>query len=137
MRYRSHARLYVHLVWATWDRAPLITPTIRDRIYPMMQRQAADLGASVIAIGGIEDHVHVLVRFPSRLAIADLVRRMKGASSYLATQVMGEIFRWQGSYGAFTVTERGLDRVQSYVLNQEAHHRDGTTHPSLERTCED
>jgi putative transposase len=49
------ARLYVHLVWATWDRAPLITPEIRDRIYPMMQRHASEMGANVIAIGGIED----------------------------------------------------------------------------------
>jgi putative transposase len=136
MRYRSHSRLYVHLVWATWDRAPLITPAIRDRIYPMMQRHADNLGAQVIAIGGIEDHVHVLARFPSRLAIADLVQRIKGASSYLATQVMGELFRWQGGYGAFTVSQRGLDHVQAYVLNQEAHHRDGTTHPWLEITEE-
>jgi putative transposase len=136
MRFRSHSRLYVHMVWATWDRAPLITPAIRDRIYPMMQRHAANLGAEVIAIGGIEDHVHVLARFPSTLTIAMLVQRMKGASSYLATQVMGELFRWQGSYGAFTVSQRGLDRVRDYVLNQEAHHRDGTTHPLLEKTEE-
>jgi putative transposase len=124
------------MVWATWDRAPIITPVIRDRIYPMMQRHADNLGAQVIAIGGIEDHVHVLARFPSALTIAMLVQRMKGASSYLATQVMGELFRWQGSYGAFTVSERGVDRVRDYVLNQEAHHRDGTTHPWLEVTGE-
>ena len=70
MRYRSHSRLYAHMVWATWNRAPLITPAIRERIYPMMQRQAADLGAHVVSIGGVEDHVHVLARFPSRLAIS-------------------------------------------------------------------
>jgi putative transposase len=122
------------MVWATWDRAPLITPVIRERIYPMIQRQAANLGAQVISIGGIEDHVHVLARFPSRLAISELVRRMKGGSSYLARQVMGEPFRWQGSYGAFTLSERGLERVRDYVLNQETHHRDGTTHPWLEDT---
>jgi putative transposase len=133
---RTHTRLYVHLVWSTWDRAPLITPAIRNRIYPMMQRHAVNLGAEVIAIGGIEDHVHVLARFPSTLAIAELVQRMKGASSYLATQVMGEIFRWQGSYGAFTVSQRGLDRIRAYVLNQEAHHRDGTTVAVLESTSE-
>jgi putative transposase len=124
------------MVWATWDRAPIITPAIRDRIYPMIQHHAANLGAQVIAIGGIEDHVHVLARFPSTLTISMLVQRMKGASSYLATQVMGELFRWQGSYGAFTVSERGVERVRDYVLNQEAHHRDGTTHPWLEATEE-
>ena len=59
---------------------------------------------------------------------------MKGASSYLARQVMGESFRWQGSYGAFTVSERGLDRVRDYVLNQVAHRRGGTTQPWLADT---
>ena len=136
MRHRSHTRLYAHVVWATFDREPLITPAIRERIYPMMQRHAVNLGVEVLAMGGIEDHVHVLVRFPSRVAVAELVRCMKGGASYLATQVMGEIFRWQGSYGAFTVSERGVDRVRAYVLNQEAHHRDGTTHPWLEATEE-
>ena len=136
MRRHPCTRMYVHLVWSTWDRAPLITPEIRARIYPMMQRHAVDLGAEVVAIGGIEDHVHVLARFPATLAIAELVRRMKGASSYLATQVMGQVFRWQGAYGAFTVSQRGLDRVRAYVLNQEAHHRDGTTIGALESTSE-
>jgi putative transposase len=136
MKRQVHTRLYAHMVWSTWDRAPLITPVIRDRIYPMMQRHAANLGAQVIAIGGIEDHVHVLARFPSALAISTLVQRMKGASSYLASQVMGEVFRWQGSYSAFTVSERGLEHVRAYILNQEAHHRDGSTHPSLEVTEE-
>jgi putative transposase len=136
MRRRAYTALYVHLVWATWDRAPLITPEIRARIYPMMQRQANDLGAHVIAVGGIEDHVHVLTRFPSTVAIANLVRRMKGASSYLASQVMREPFKWQGSYGAFTLSTRGLDKVRAYVLDQESHHRNGTTYAVLETTEE-
>lgn len=84
-----HARLYVHLVWSTWDRAPLITPEIHERIYPVMQHQASRRGAQIMAMGGIEDHVHVLARFPTTLSIADLVGRMKGASSHMVTQVMG------------------------------------------------
>ncbi|HEX6037114.1 IS200/IS605 family transposase [Longimicrobium sp.] len=129
-------RLYVHLIWATWDRAPLITPDIRDRIYPMMQRHASEMGAEVIAMGGIEDHVHVLTRYPPTLAISDLVGRMKGASSYLAAQVMGKPFKWQGAYGAFTLSASGLARAREYVLNQEAHHKNGTTYRALEDTQE-
>ena len=129
-----HARLYVHLVWATWDRAPLITPEIRERIYPVMQHQASRLGAQIMAVGGIEDHVHVLTRFPTTLSIADLVGRMKGASSHMVTQVMGQAFKWQGSYGAYTLGRQGLVPVREYVLNQERHHRNGTTYTALERT---
>ena len=126
------ARLFAHLVWATWDRAPLITPEIRERIYPVMQHQASLLRVEVIALGGIEDHVHMLVRFPPTVAIADLVGRVKGASSHMATQIMGYAFKWQGAYGAFTLSQSGVPRVRGYVLNQESHHRDGTTHPDLE-----
>jgi REP element-mobilizing transposase RayT len=136
MRRQSYTQLYVHLVWSTWDRAPLITPEICERIYPMMQRKAADLRAEVIAIGGIEDHVHVLVRYRPTLAIADLVKEMKGASSYLASQVMGCPFKWQGAYGAFSVSKSGVRWVRDYVLNQEVHHRNGTTYEALETTQE-
>jgi putative transposase len=131
-----HARLFAHLVWSTWDRAPLIVPDIQQRLYGAMQHHASQLDARVIAIGGIEDHVHVLVRFPPKLALSLLVGRMKGASSYLAEQVLGHTFRWQGAYGAFTLSERGVPRVRDYVLNQEAHHRDGTTLAILESTSE-
>ena len=131
-----HARLYVHLVWSTWDRAPLITPEIRDRISPVMQHQASDLGAQIMAIGGIEDHVHVLARFPTTLSIADLVGRMKGASSHMVTQVMGQAFKWQGAYGAYTLGKSGLGPARAYVLDQERHHRNGTTYAALERTAD-
>jgi putative transposase len=131
-----HTRLYVHLVWATWDRAPLITPEIRERLYAVMQHHASLLGCRTIAIGGVEDHVHVLVRFPAKVAVAELVGRMKGASSFLATHVLGHPFRWQGAYGAFSLSATDVKRVRRYVLNQERHHHAGTTSSVLERTHE-
>jgi putative transposase len=130
------ARLYVHLVWSTWDRAPLITPPVRARIYPVLQHQASLQGASVMAIGGVEDHVHVLLRFPPTVCLSELVGRMKGASSHMAAQIMGVPFKWQGAYGAFTLSSSGLPRAREYVLNQEAHHRNGTTFAALEQTSE-
>jgi len=125
-------RLYVHLVWATWNRAPLITADIEQRVYAVMQHQASRLGAEVIAIGGVEDHVHVLARFPATLAIAELVGKMKGASSHFTAQILGETFKWQGGYAAFTVSRSALPTARAYVLNQKAHHRDGTAHRALE-----
>ena len=132
------AQLYVHLIWATWDRAPLITPEIRERIYPMMQHHASEMGAKVIAIGGIEDHVHVLTRFPSTATIAEIVKHAKGASSNLMTQEIarGEFFKWQGYYGVFTLSKGLVPRVRDYVLNQEEHHRLGRLSEELERTTE-
>ncbi|HTE19085.1 MAG TPA: transposase, partial [Armatimonadota bacterium] len=108
----------------------------RDRLYPVMQHQASRLGAQILAMGGIEDHVHVLARFPPTLSISDLVGRMKGASSHMVTQIMGTPFKWQGAYGAFTLSKSGLIHARGYVLNQESHHHDGTTIRALEVTEE-
>jgi len=129
-------QLYVHLVWSTWKRAPLITPELQPRIYAALHHQASGMGADVIAIGGIEDHVHVVARFPTNVTIATLVGRMKGASSHLVTHVLKhpDAFKWQGAYGAFTLTKRAVPHVRAYVLNQEQHHRDGTLYRELEYT---
>src|SRR5688500_18874331 len=67
-------RLYVHLVWATWDRLPLITPGIQPAIYRCIQAEATRLGCRVGAIGGIEDHVHVLVRYPPAVSVSEMVK---------------------------------------------------------------
>ena len=129
-------QLYLHLVWSTWKRAPLITPQLQPRIYAVLQHQASQLKADVIAIGGIEDHVHVLLRFPTNVATSTLVQRLKGASSHFVTHVLRsqEAFKWQGAYGAFTLTKRAVPHVREYVLNQEARHRDGRLYRDLELT---
>ena len=132
----AYVELYLHAVWATWRRLPLITPEIRPRVYASLAHHVHSLGADVIAIGGIEDHVHVLARYPATVAVADYVSRLKGGSSHFVTQVLRhpEFFKWQGGYGAFSVSRRGIPNVRAYVLNQEQHHRDGTLIPALERT---
>jgi putative transposase len=129
-------QLYVHLVWSTWKRAPLITPELQPRIYRVLQHQASACKADVIAIGGIDDHVHVLLRFPTNVTISTLVQRLKGASSHFVTHVLKspDPFKWQGAYGAFTLTKRAVPHVREYVLNQEAHHRDGRLYRDLELT---
>jgi REP element-mobilizing transposase RayT len=130
----AHSELYLHVVWCTWRRKPFITPGIRERIYGAIAHQCAMVGADVIAIGGTEDHVHVFARMPVTISVAEFVRRMKGASSHLVTQVIRspEPFKWQGGYGAFTVSPRHVDPVRRYVLNQEEHHRAGRLNPAME-----
>jgi REP element-mobilizing transposase RayT len=82
------------------------------------------LGCTVVAIGGIEDHVHLLTGFPSTLAVADLIKQIKGSSSHLISHEIkpGEFFKWQGSYAAFTVSNDNLDKVADYIRNQAIHH---------------
>jgi putative transposase len=122
-------QLYLHLVWATWDRLPLITGSVREPIYACIKSKCKEVGADVFAIGGMEDHIHVLVRFPTTITVADLVKHMKGATSHLANHALNnghKEFRWQGAYGAFTVSKSEGRRVRDYILNQESHHDGGS-----------
>jgi putative transposase len=98
-----------------------------------MREEAARLKAEIIAIGGIEDHVHVLLRLPATISIAELVKQLKGSSSHLANhEVLPRGFKWQGRFSAGSVSRRLVPTVRNYVLRQEDHHRDGTTHPGAE-----
>ncbi|HSU14125.1 IS200/IS605 family transposase [Longimicrobium sp.] len=130
--------VYLHVVWSTWRRQPFISPELQQRVFGALAHQCMSLDADVIAIGGMPDHVHVLARMPTTISISEFVRRLKGASSHLVTHVLRspEPFKWQGGYGAFSVSKRHVPVVRDYVQNQEQHHREGTTHLAFERTGE-
>ena len=126
----------VHFVWATWDRLQILTPAWKQTVLAAIQSQCAALKAEVIALEAMPDHVHLLVRLPATVTIADLIKHVKGASSHLVTHRIapGEWFKWQGSYGAFFVSRADVPRIRRYVQCQEQHHRDGTLDIDLERT---
>jgi putative transposase len=125
---RTFTQLYVHLVWATWDRLPLITPNIKAQIYNVICHECKQLGCSVVAIGGIEDHVHLLTGFPAHAAISELVKQIKGSSSHCVTNQIqsNEFFKWQGGYAAFSVNHEDLNSIATYIRHQVAHHRQQT-----------
>lgn len=132
----NFTQLYLHCVWATWDRLPLITPDIQQVIYAAIIGQCKQLGCTVIAVGGIEDHVHLLTGFPPTLTVSDLIKQIKGSSSHLITHEIkrNEFFKWQGSYGAFTVSHNAIDKVADYIRNQAIHHSQKSIIPTWELT---
>ncbi|HEX8242890.1 MAG TPA: IS200/IS605 family transposase [Longimicrobium sp.] len=119
-------QLYLHLVWSTWERAPLLVEPLRSEVFDLIQAECTRQRAAVLAIGGIEDHVHLLVRVPPSLAPAVLVQRVKGSSAHAVNHATGiyRTFRWQGGYGAFSVSKRHVPLITEYVLRQEEHHRE-------------
>ncbi len=123
----SLTQLYVHCVWATWDRLPLITPLIEPRLYAALATTCNQLECTPLAIGGVADHVHLLAEFYSTITIAQLVGQMKGSSAHLVTHILepGSFFKWQGSYGAFTLSKRSLPSVRAYILDQKVRHLNG------------
>jgi putative transposase len=120
----NYTQLYLHCVWTTWGRQPLITEEIQKIVYSSISKQCIDLGCKVIAVGGIADHIHLLINFPPTLKISELIGKAKGSSSHLITHEIqpGSSFKWQGGYGAFTVSKHNLDRITNYVRNQAQHH---------------
>jgi len=130
----SHAELYVHLVWSTWDRVPLLSGEVRDSAYRRLHDECRRMGVEVMAIGGVEDHVHLLVRMPAALSIAALAKQLKGATSHALNAGSGNrpFFRWQGGYGAFSVSRQHVERIRQYVLNQPEHHARGRIADFLE-----
>jgi REP element-mobilizing transposase RayT len=115
---------------------PVIDARWRHRLYSVIQEECTRCGAAMIAIGGIEDHVHVLVRLPTTISISDLVKRLKGASSHFVNHAVRPdlTFRWQGGYGAFTLSRSAVEKASAYIANQEAHHRTGHLNSALEAT---
>src|SRR5438046_2567066 len=131
----SYAQLYLHCVWATWDRLPLITPDSEPRLYSAIASKCKELSCSALAIGGVCDHVHVLIRFPTTITIARLIGEIKGASSHVMTHSIApeSFFKWQGSYGVFSLSKRSVPQVRNYILNQKAHHIHHTDIAELEQ----
>lgn len=124
----TRVALFVHLIWATWDRLPLLYGEPERSVYRCLERTCGEMGVEVLALGGIEDHVHLVVRMPATVAVADLVKRLKGASSHLATHKVSpdDFFKWQGGYAAFSAGLKQLPALCEYVKGQKEHHRAGT-----------
>ena len=119
-----YTQLYLHCVWATWDRLPLITPKIERALYTAILAKCRQLKCEPLVIGGMPDHVHLLLRLHTTISTADLLKEIKGASSHLITHKITprEFFKWQGAYGAFTVSKDDVPAVRGYIVHQKEHH---------------
>ncbi len=134
----SCTHLFIHFVWATWNREPLIDLAWQSALYACLAETCRARGGQPLEIGGVADHVHLLARVPATIAVAQLAHDLKGASSHLIRhRVAPETdFRWQGAYGAFSVSPEGIDVVRAYIQNQLAHHAQNTLNEQWERCVE-
>ena len=121
----SYVSSYFHCVFSTKERRPLIPPRLRDRLWPFLGGIARQNQMKAIEIGGMPDHVHVLLSLPPTLSIAKALQLIKGGSSKWVHDTFPEdrLFRWQTKYGAFGVSVSQLDRTIQYIKDQEKHHQ--------------
>ena len=117
--------LLTHVVFSTAGRAPFLADAIRPDMHAYLGGILRELHAVPIAIGGTADHVHLLMRLPADLAVADCLRVVKTNSSRWAKERWPQrrSFAWQGGYGAFSVSESQRGAVISYIQDQARHHR--------------
>ena len=133
-----YCKLFYHFVWTTKHRKPILTPEIEPHIYDLIRSKAIGLGATFFAIGGIPDHVHLVVSVPPKLALATFVGQVKGVTSVKANQLglADGQFYWQEEYGVFSFDQKRLPYVVSYVEHQKQHHANQRAISLLEQTDE-
>ena len=133
----SYVSSYFHCVFGTKERQRLITPNLRERLWPFLGGIARQNKMKAIEIGGVEDHVHILLSLPSTVSISKALQLIKGGSSKWIHEEFPEhrLFSWQEKYGAFSVSVSQLDTIIDYIRNQEAHHRTMTFQEEFKVLC--
>jgi putative transposase len=130
--------LLYHIVFSTKHREPIITAPIRKELYKYMGGIIRGEGGTLLEIGGMPDHVHLVVRFKAEPSVATMVKIVKSKSSKWLNEQPKRPgrFEWQRGYAAFTVSVSQLENVQAYVRNQEQHHRRKTFQEELQLLLE-
>jgi REP element-mobilizing transposase RayT len=119
----THTSLHYHLIFATKNREPVIAPPWRDELHSYLGGVVKGLDAFPQGIGGVADHVHLLVALKPTHCLSNFMRELKKSSSSWIQESHLPAFRWQEGYAAFTVSASARDSVKQYIANQEEHHR--------------
>jgi putative transposase len=124
----TYTQLYIHIVFSVKRRQNLINKIWKEELYKYICGIVNGKEQKVYAIGGVEDHIHILVSIKPNIALSDLVRDIKANSSKWINDkglVKGK-FQWQEGFGAFSYAQSQLDTVIKYINNQEQHHNKKT-----------
>lgn len=122
----TYSKVFVHFIWSTKNRIPYLEKSMRTSLYTEITRVSSEIKGVVHAIGGIEDHVHLLMEVPKDKALSDLIRDIKSAGTQLLRKKILS-FEWQTGFVAFSISLSTLDKVKQYIQNQEEHHKSKTT----------
>jgi len=117
--------LHCHIIFSTKNREPWITQEHQERLWPYLGGIARQNQLKPLVIGGMEDHIHLLLGLPPTASVSDALKHIKGGSSgWIKENLSGCLgFAWQDGYGAFTVSKSQMGEVEEYIRNQREHHR--------------
>jgi REP element-mobilizing transposase RayT len=128
--------LHYHIVFSTKERCPFLRETWRDKMHEYLGGTVRGLGGIPEAIGGVADHVHLLVGLRATHCLADFMQELKKATSVWAKDNHEPSFGWQDGYAAFTVSYTHIDPVKDYIRTQEEHHQQTDFIEELKRLLE-
>jgi len=125
---QSLSKVILQIVFSTNNREPWLEPDARPRMHAYLATVCRDLGAELVRVGGVADHVHIVTTLPRTVSQAEFIEQMKKTSSkwIKALDARYRGFFWQRGYGAFSVSLSQLDTVLDYVKAQQQHHRTRT-----------
>ena len=121
----SFNKIWIHAIWATKNRIHYIDSSIEDNVYLFINQQLRDMGCPVRIINGMPDHIHCMFLLSPKKSIAEVIKQVKGSSSYFINQnnLISKKFAWQTGYAAYSVSESIVNKVFLYIKNQKAHHQ--------------
>lgn len=120
----TYTSIHLHLVFSTKNRERWITPDIEQGVWSYLGGICRSHGVKALHIGGVEDHVHLLISLPTTMALSEWMRRLKGESSkWISDQWPAlKAFSWQDGYGAFSVGQSQVADTIQYITRQREHH---------------
>jgi REP element-mobilizing transposase RayT len=126
----SYVSSYLHCVFSTKEQRPWITPQLRERLWPYLGGIARQNDMKAIEVGGVADHVHILLSLPSTLSLAKGMQLLKGGSSKWVRETFCKqrLFDWQTKYAAFSVSASLLEKTVDYIKTHEDYHKRMTFH---------
>ncbi|WP_459465126.1 IS200/IS605 family transposase [Aquirufa sp. OSTEICH-129A] len=120
----SLVKIYVHAVWATKKREPLIFPDLKDALLKHIHLELEKMNCQPIITNSMPDHIHCLFSICSTKSISSIIKQIKGSSSrYINLEYSLQAkLEWQAGYAAFSVSKWALKKVYDYIKNQHVHH---------------
>ncbi len=120
----SFNKIWIHAIWSTKERMPLMDIAIEDKVYKFISEQLRNQGCPVRIINGMSDHIHCLFLLNAQKSIAEVIKQIKGSSSHHinANNFIAEKFAWQTGHAAYSISESGVDKVFEYIKNRKKHH---------------
>ena len=119
----TYTNFLYHIVFSTKERFPFIKNELKPRLYDYIGGTIRGIGGICLEIGGVEDHIHFIVKLKPTLLVPKLLQELKPNTTNWAKREIHPKFEWQNGYGGFTIGESQIEGVRRYIQKQEEHHK--------------